>query len=50
MRTIGQQTGWLRTLWGRDVNSSHKVDIFIGMQEKERRKEINTKSLVDPST
>ena len=20
-----------RTLWGRDINSSHKVDIFIGM-------------------
>ena len=30
MRTIRKQTGWLRTLWGRDMNSSHKVDIFIG--------------------
>lgn len=34
MRTIRKQTGWLRTLWGRDMNTSHKVDIFIGMKEK----------------
>ena len=36
MRTIRKQTGWLRTLWGRDMNSSHKIDIFIGMDEKEQ--------------
>ena len=31
MRTIRKQTGWLRTLWGRDMNTSYKIDIFIGM-------------------
>lgn len=29
MRTIRNQTGWLRTLWGRDMNTSHKIDMFI---------------------
>lgn len=29
MRTIRNQTGWLRTFWGRDMNTSHKIDIFI---------------------
>ena len=33
MRTIRKQTGWLRTLWGRDMNTSHKIDIFIGMKK-----------------
>lgn len=34
MRTIRKQTGWIRTLWGRDVNSSHKIDIFVGMKQE----------------
>jgi len=31
MRSNKKQSGWLQTLWGRDVNALHKLDLFIGM-------------------
>ena len=31
MRLIQSQGGWVRTLFGRDINVSNKVDIYIGM-------------------
>lgn len=30
MRTIQQQDGWVRTLYGLDMNAFHRVDIYIG--------------------
>ena len=30
MRIIQCQKGWIRTLFGRDINASHRVDIYIG--------------------
>jgi len=29
MRNIKKQDGWLQTLWGRDVNAFHKLNLFI---------------------
>ena len=31
MQTIKQQEGWIRTLYGRDMSSFHKVDLYVGM-------------------
>ena len=30
MRTIKQQDGWVQTLYGRDMSSLHKVDLYVG--------------------
>ena len=30
METIQRQSGWIRTLYGHDMGSSHKVDLFVG--------------------
>ncbi|CAF9921826.1 MAG: hypothetical protein ALECFALPRED_001888 [Alectoria fallacina] len=47
MRTIRKQTGWLRTLWGRDMNSSHKIDIFIAWTDIQAAESFQTSPSFD---
>ena len=29
MQTIKEQEGWLQTLYGRDMNSFHRIDLYV---------------------
>lgn len=37
MRTIRKQSGWLQTMWGRDVNALNRLDLFIGAHHRKVR-------------